>query len=212
MREVEFLVSYIRGYIRGRLLAHAFTRAWIERNWNSRRLRCLLSLLLATWRGGSRSSRCWRYGHLVIFSVKDTLPSSGWRKWQLARLGTFSEETSPELSLTSDFSFFIRKIGRGREGIECRLISRQECLSSRSYSLIILLLSRWTIRGKRVKNIRERNLIQPLKTLIYFTFPLMNRTLENLRDNNRGRNSIQALKTLIYSIFPLNNHILENLR
>ena len=139
MREVEFLVSYIRGYIRGRLLAHAFTRAWIERNWNSRRLRCLLSLLLATWRGGSRSSRCWRYGHLVIFSVKDTLPSSGWRKWQLARLGTFSEETSPELSLTSDFSFFIRKIGRGREGIECRLISRQECLSSRSYSLIVPL-------------------------------------------------------------------------
>lgn len=33
--------------------------------------------LVATWRGGSRSSRCWRYGHLVIFSVKDTLPSSG---------------------------------------------------------------------------------------------------------------------------------------
>lgn len=64
------------------------TSRFIARYISASNYRCTRLRALGSKKGGrpmslppprhmARSSRCWRYGHLVIFSVKDTLPSSG---------------------------------------------------------------------------------------------------------------------------------------
>lgn len=71
-------------HVRGEVLLVRFIARYISAsNYRCTRLRALGSkkggrpMSLPPPRHMARSSRCWRYGHLVIFSVKDTLPSSG---------------------------------------------------------------------------------------------------------------------------------------
>lgn len=87
--------------------------------------------------GSPRSSRCWRYGHLVIFSVKHASPSSGWRKCQLARLRnllrSFLEDRPPRNR--------IAKKERNKEGrVPSLILASSKITSSLTMKWLLKLL------------------------------------------------------------------------